>query len=74
MPKRSLTLGVRMSGDTKRMPDFGKRGRETVEPTVRKAAAMQRLKKMGSRWWGASGLQMKRDPRGKGFKRSRLRP
>jgi hypothetical protein len=60
----------------KRTSDFGKRGRQKVapEPAERKATAMQRWKKIGSRWWAASGLQMKKDPLVKGFKRSRLRP
>jgi hypothetical protein len=60
-------------GKTKK-PDFGRRGREKVEPTARKATAMERLKKMGSRWWRASGLKMARDAPVQGFKRSRLRP
>jgi hypothetical protein len=63
-----------MSADKKRKPDFGKRGHESVEPTERKASATQRLREMGSRWWRASGLQKKTDPRAKGFKRARLRP
>jgi len=63
-----------MSGDKKRMADFGKRGLQSVEPTERKASATQRLREMGSRWWRASGLQRKKDPRAKGFKRARVRP
>ena len=63
-----------MSESKTRKPEFGKRGRETVEPTARKTTAMERLKKMGSRWWRASGLKMKKDPQVKGFKRARLRP
>jgi hypothetical protein len=55
-----------------RKPGFGKRGREKVERAERKPTSMERLKKMGRRWWGASGLQMRKDPRAKGFKRSRL--
>ena len=58
----------------KRNPQFGKRGGSEAEQAVRKPGAMERLKKAGSRWWGASGLQVKKDPRAKGFKRSRLRP
>jgi hypothetical protein len=57
-----------------RKSEFGRRGREKVEPTVSKATAMERLKKMGSRWWRASGLKMKKDPQVKGFKRARQRP
>ena len=30
---------------------------------------MQRLKTLGSRWWRASDLKMKKDPQVKGFKR-----
>ena len=63
-----------MSADKKGQPEFGKRGGAKVGSTERKATAMQRLKKMGSRWWGTRGLQMKKNPRAKGFKRSRLRP
>ena len=63
-----------MSGDKKRKSDFGKRGHQSVEPAEPKASATQRLREMGSRWWRASGLQKKKDPRAKGFKRSRLRP
>jgi hypothetical protein len=54
--------------------EFGKRGREKAEQPVRKPTAMERLKKVSSRWWRASGLKMQSDPRAKGFKRSRLRP
>ena len=63
-----------MSGDKKRKPDFGKRGHESVELTERKTSATQRLREIGSRWWRASGLQKKKNPRAKGFKRARLRP
>ena len=63
-----------MSKSKTRIPEFGRRGRETVELTAPKATAMQRLKKMGSRWWRASGLKMKKDPQVKGFKRARQRP
>jgi hypothetical protein len=62
-----------VSGDKKRNPDFGKRGREPVDPVVRRAPAMQRLRKLGSGWWAASGLQMKKAPQRKAFKQSRLR-
>jgi hypothetical protein len=57
-----------------RKTGFGKRGREKAEPAERKATAAQRLKAMGSRWWRASGLQMKKDPPTKGFKRAKPRP
>lgn len=37
----------------KQNPDFGKRGRaESVQPADRKPTSMERLKKIGSRWWG----------------------
>lgn len=33
-------------------PDFGKRGHvEVVQAIVRKPTSMERLKKIGSRWW-----------------------
>ena len=51
-----------MSVDKKRKPDFGVRGRKQVEPTERKATVVQRLKKTGTRWWGASSLQTKSPP------------
>ena len=54
--------------------EFGKRGRAKVEPTQRKPTALERLKKAGRRWWGASGLQKTKDARIKGFKRARPRP
>jgi hypothetical protein len=57
-----------------RKPEFGKRGHETVELAAPKTTAMQRLKKMGSRWWRASGLKRKKDPQVKGFKRAGQRP
>jgi hypothetical protein len=63
-----------MSGDKMKKADFGKRSHEEVAPTERKAGAAQRLREIGSRWWRASGLQKKKDPRAKGFKRSRSRP
>ena len=63
-----------MSKSKTRQPEFGRRGRENVEPTAQKATAMQRLKTLGSRWWRASGLKMKKDPQVKGFKRARQRP
>lgn len=62
---------MQMSVDKKRKPDFGTRGGKQVEPTERKATVVQRLKKMGTRWWGASGLQTKKAPHAKGFKRAR---
>ena len=65
----------RMSTDKKRKPEFGKRGRQIVEPTGRKATAVQRLQEMGSRWWSASGLPTrKKPPRVKRLKQARLRP
>jgi len=63
-----------MSNSKTRKPEFGRRGRETVALTAPKATAMQRLKKMGSRWWRASGLKRKKDPQVKGFKQARQRP
>jgi len=53
----------------KKKPDFGTRGRKQVEPTERKATVVQRLTKMGTGWWAASGLQTKKPPHAKGFKR-----
>ena len=63
-----------MSKSKMRTPEFGKRGREKVEPATSKATAMERLKTLGGRWWRASGLKMKKDPQVKGFKRARQRP
>jgi hypothetical protein len=62
---------MQMNVDKKRKPDFGTRGRKQVEPTERKATVVQRLKQMGTRWWGASGLQTRKSPHAKGFKRAR---
>ncbi len=58
----------------KKRPEFGKRGGTEGEQPKRKPGAMERLKKAGSRWLGASGLRLTKEPRVKGFKRSRLRP
>ena len=63
-----------MSARKVRKADFGRRGREAVAPTGGQTTAMQRLKAMGNRLWMASGLQTKKDPRPKAFKRPRLRP
>jgi hypothetical protein len=63
-----------MSVDNMKKAGFGKRGHKELAPTERKARATQRLREIGSRWWRASGLQKKKDPRAKGFKRSRSRP
>lgn len=63
-----------MSKGKQRKPEFGKRGREDVAPTEPGPTAMERLKRVGRRWWSASGLQMRKEPRAKGFKRARLRP
>jgi len=65
---------VRVSKSKTRKPEFGKRGHETVELTASKTTAMQRLKKMGSRWWRVSGLKRRKDPQVKGFKQARQRP
>jgi hypothetical protein len=62
-------METQMREDTMRRPEFGKRGREKVEPAKRKATTLERL--MGSRWWGASGLPMKRVAPAKAFKRKR---
>ena len=53
-------------------PEFGKRGRETVEQAERKPTALQRMKTAGGRWWGIMQPKKKKDPRVFGFKRSRL--
>jgi hypothetical protein len=63
-------MEARLSRDKKRKPDFGKRDQKSVEPTERAPSATQRLREIGSRWWRASGLQKKKLPRAKGFKRS----
>ena len=47
---------MQMGVGKKKKPDFGTRGRKQVEPTERKATVVQRLMKMGTGWWAASGL------------------
>jgi len=43
---------TRRASGKKNKPDFGKRGlQETAQPE-RKPTSMERLKKIGSRWWG----------------------
>jgi len=51
---------------------FGRRGRAKVALAERTLTSMQRLKQIGTRWWGKKEPQKKKDPRGMGFKRSRL--
>jgi hypothetical protein len=58
-----------MSGDKSKKSDFGKRGRD-AEPAEARLTAVQRLKRAGTRWWGALGTA-KTATRGKGFKRTR---
>ncbi len=60
-----------MGVEKKRKPDFGTRGRKQAEPTERKETVVQRLKNMGTRWWGASRLQTKKAPHAKSLKRAR---
>jgi len=62
---------MQMGVGQKKKPEFGTRGRQQVEPTERKATVVQRLTKMGTGWWAASGLQTKKPPHAKGFKRAR---
>jgi len=62
---------MQMGVGKKKKPDFGTRGRKQVEPTERKATVVHRLTKMGTGWWAASGLQTKKPPHAKGFKRAR---
>lgn len=56
----------------KTKPEFGRRGREATEKTERKPTAMERLKVLGRRWWPGKVVYKRKDPRGLGFKRSRL--
>jgi hypothetical protein len=54
-----------MSREPKRMaqPGFGKRGRPEA-PAERRPTAVERLKKIGARWWGKKKPQNRKDPRG----------
>ena len=52
--------------------EFGRRGRSKAPPPAHPATSMARLKQFGLRWWGNPSPKSKRDPRGLGFKRSRL--
>lgn len=73
--KQARTEEIQMSAGKNKKPEFGKRGREMLEPTERKATAVQRLQDMGSRWWLASGLPtIRKAAPVKGFKRAPLRP
>lgn len=62
---------MQMGVGKKRKADFGTRNRKRVEPAERKETVVQRLKKMGTRWWGASRLQTKKAPHAKSLKRTR---
>jgi hypothetical protein len=43
---------TRRASGKKNTPDFGKRGlQETAQPE-RKPTSIERLKRLGSRWWG----------------------
>jgi hypothetical protein len=61
-----------MRANRKAEPEFGKRGREKIEPTERNATVVQRLKKTGSRWWDR--LRIKKGRRVKGFQRGQQWP
>ena len=63
-----------MSKTKKRTPDFGKRGREQVEPRVARVTVVQRLKTLGVRYLHATGLQRKGHASKSAFKASRPRP
>ena len=63
-----------MRGNRKTKSQFGKRGRKKAEAAEGKATTMERLKKLGIRWWGASSMRMTKGPQTKGFKRARSRP
>ena len=40
---------------SQKKPEFGKRGREEAVQPERRLTSMERLKKIGSRWWGKTG-------------------
>jgi hypothetical protein len=61
-----------MRAHRKAKPEFGKRGREQLEPNERNTTVVQRLKKTGSRWWDR--LRMKKGRRLKVLQRGRQRP
>jgi len=48
---------------------FGKRGRATVEPAERKATLVERLRKIGGRWWARKQPQKFKGARGMGARR-----
>lgn len=60
-----------MSSDRKRKPDFGKRGKRSIEPAECKAGLAQRLKETGGRWLRGSGLERKTKSRTKGYRQAR---
>jgi len=41
----------------KSKPEFGKRGRGEIAQSKRGPTTMERLKKIGSRWWGKTSSQ-----------------
>jgi hypothetical protein len=57
----------------KRSPEFGKRGRANIAGSERKPKALQRLMKIGRRWWVKIKPNGKKHLRGLGFKRSQLK-
>jgi hypothetical protein len=65
-------MGARQDGK-KRPPDFGKRGRANIAGSERKPKALQRLMKVGRRWWAKIKPNGKKHQRGLDFKRSRLK-
>lgn len=62
-----------VSARTKK-PGFGKRGlADTVQPE-RKPTSMERLKKIGSRWWDKTVSRKRRAPKGARLGRPRAWP
>jgi hypothetical protein len=62
-------MGARQDGK-KRPPEFGKRGHANIAGSERKPKTLQRLMKVGRRWW-AKIKPSGKNQRGLGFKRSR---
>ena len=65
-------MGARQDGN-KRPPEFGKRGRASIAGSERKPKALQRLMKVGRRWWAKIKPNGTKHLRELGFKRSRLK-
>jgi len=47
---------------SERKPEFGKRGREEIAQPERGPTSMERLKKIGSRWWSKAGSRKGKRP------------